>query len=213
MYCQGQGQGQEQGQEQAQQRREGREGMVGGAIMVALGVVFVSQHLFSFAGFGFPWPLFILGPGLLLFGLMVAGGRGAAGLAVPASIMTVLGLLFFFQSAFDYFESWAYAWALLPTAGGVGTALAGLWSGNSRLARIGARAAAGGFTTFLAFGAFFELLIFRHGAIGGHAWTIALILVGGFLLLRGWAERHPRDPQAADEPDVDGRDHGRVFPY
>lgn len=207
MYCQGQG------QEQVSQRRGGHEGTIGGAIMVALGVVFLSQQLFSFAGLGFPWPLFIIGPGLLLFGLMVVGGRGAAGLAVPASIMTALGILFFFQSAFDYFESWAYAWALLPTAGGVGTALAGLWSENPQLARNGARAAAVGFTILLAFGAFFELLIFRHGAITGHAWTIALILVGGFLLLRGWAERRSRDPWAADEPDHDVRDDGRVFPY
>lgn len=213
MYCQGQGRGQGQGQEQASQRREGHNGMVGGAIMVALGVVFLSQHLISFTGLGFPWPLFILGPGLLLFGLMVAGGRGVAGLAVPASILTALGLLFFFQSAFDYFESWAYAWALLPTAGGVGTALAGLWAGNPQLARNGARAAAVGFTIFLAFGAFFELLIFRRGAIGGHAWTIALLLVGGFLLLRGWADRRAHDPWAADEPDFDVRDNGRVFPY
>lgn len=51
---------------------------------------------------------------------MLAGGRSAAGLTIPGSIITTIGLLLLYQETFDHFESWAYAWALIPTAVGVG---------------------------------------------------------------------------------------------
>ncbi len=44
---------------------------------------------------------------------MLRGGRGAGPLAIPATILTCLGLIFLGQSLFDYYESWAYIWALL----------------------------------------------------------------------------------------------------
>ncbi|HEY8601643.1 MAG TPA: hypothetical protein VIL85_24670, partial [Thermomicrobiales bacterium] len=130
--------------EQTPQRHSTHEGLVGGAILIGLGIAILTQHFFSFVGFGFPWQLFIIGPGMLLFGLMVLGGRSASGLAIPASIVTTIGMLLLFQGVFDYFESWAYAWALLPTAGGVGTLIAGLWGGNWQMVEAGKRAARGG---------------------------------------------------------------------
>ena len=68
--------------------RDGHGGLVGGAILVALGVAFLAQNTFNVTGLGFRWPFFIIGPGLLLFAAMIAGGRGSGNLAVPASIVT-----------------------------------------------------------------------------------------------------------------------------
>lgn len=200
--------------ERTPRRRDAHEGMVGGAILVALGVVILTQHFFNFVGFGFPWQLFIIGPGLLLFGLMVLGGRGASGLAIPASVVTTIGMILLFQGMFDYFESWAYAWALLPTAGGVGTLIAGLWGGNGQMIEAGKRAAAGGFSLFLAFAAFFELLIFRHGSFTEYAWTFALILVGGFFVVRGLARLRARERWQDDAPPpASTAGEGEIFPY
>ncbi len=200
--------------EHSERGNDERENLIGGAVLVALGVAFLAQQVFNFAGRGFPWPFFIIGPGLLLFAAMIAGGRGAGGLAVPATIVTTIGLILLAQSTFDYFESWAYVWALLPTAGGVGTAIAGSWEGSERVRRGGVKAATGGLTMFLIFGGFFELLIFRNGALLAHAWTLALIAVGAFLMLRALGERRrtrdePTSLYESDQP----QDPEEVFPY
>lgn len=205
----------QQRREQAPRRHSAHEGMVGGAILIALGVVILSQRLFNFVGFGFPWQLFIIGPGILLFGLMVLGGRKASGLAIPASVVTTIGMLLLFQGVFDYFESWAYAWALIPTAVGVGTLIAGLWGGNGQMIEAGKRGAAGGLTLFLGFAAFFELLIFRHGSFTEYAWILALIVGGIFLVVRGLARQRARDrwQDDAPSPPASTAGEGEVFPY
>jgi hypothetical protein len=199
---------------QKPRRHSAHEGMVGGAILVALGIAILTQHVFNFVGFGFPWQIFVIGPGIVLFGLMVLGGRSASGLAIPATIVTTIGMLLLFQGVFDYFESWAYAWALLPTAGGVGTLIAGLWSENAQMVAAGRRAAKGGLTLFVAFAAFFELFIFRHGSFTKYAWTVALILVGIFFLARGVLRlrAHERTVEAPLPPATTAGE-GEVFPY
>lgn len=204
------------GQKQAREsrRHDAHEGMVGGAILVALGVAILTQHVFNFVGFGFPWQIFIIGPGIILFGLMILGGRGASGLAIPASIVTTIGMILLFQGVFDYFESWAYAWALLPTAGGVGTLIAGLWGGNAQMVAAGKHAASGGLALFFAFAAFFEILIFGDGRFGEYAWTLALILVGLFFLARGVVRLRARERQGeTPPPPANTAGEGEVFPY
>ncbi len=111
---------------QQTQSNEARTGLVGGAILVALGALFLAQELFSFDPGRYGWPLFIIGPGLLLFAGMVLGGRGAGDFAIPASIVTTVGLILFTQNLTGHFQSWAYAWTLVaPTAVGLGLALYG----------------------------------------------------------------------------------------
>lgn len=195
--------------------RDGHGGLIGGAILVALGVAFLAQNTFNVTGLSFRWPFFIIGPGLLLFAAMIAGGRGAGNLAIPASIVTTIGLILLFQDTFDYFESWAYVWALIPTAGGVGTAISGAWDGDDKLLREGKRAALGGLTMFLIFSGFFELLIFRNGALLAHAWTVALIVVGAFLIVNALLERRAarERPYSPLDDDDQTADPDRVFPY
>ena len=109
-------------------RHDARQGLVGGAILVALGAHFLFRQVFDFDLGRYGWPLFIIGPGLLLFAGMAVSGRGAGGLAIPASIVTTIGLLLFVQNATGYYESWAYGWAAFcTTAPGPTT-----WSGTSR---------------------------------------------------------------------------------
>jgi hypothetical protein len=198
-----------------QHRHDAHSGPVGGAILVTLGVAFMLRQTFQIDLAGLAWPLFIVVPGLGLFGAALLGGRGAGHLAIPGSVVTTLGLLLLFQSAFDYYESWAYVWALLPVATGVGMTIAGLREGQPKETRVGVEMIGGGLTAFLAFGAFFELFIFHGTFLGAYTWPLALIAVGALLLVRGRLGRRPAgDPrydldQAEPQPHADGP----VFPY
>ena len=99
------------------------------------------------------WPLIVIGVGALLFllGLIL----GAPGLAVPACIVGGIGGLLYWQNATGNWDSWAYAWTLIPGFVGVGALLAGLLEGKVRQALTG-----GGWlifisaVLFLAFGSF-----------------------------------------------------------
>src|SRR6476660_4425916 len=121
---------------ETRRREEERGWLVGGAMLIALGFVFLLRRFVDFAAWdGLIWPFFIIGPGLFLFVAMFVGGRGAGRLAVPASVVTTIGVILLCQSIFDRFDTWAYAWALFPTAVGFGTAIAGLWEGSAALVR------------------------------------------------------------------------------
>ena len=75
-----------------------------------------------------------------------------------------MGLVLFYQNVTGRFESWPYAWGLIVTAVGIGLALAGRLQANPKLQHDGQRLATIGLVLFVAFGALFELLIFRSFA-------------------------------------------------
>jgi len=58
------------------------------------------------------WPLFIVMIGPVFFVDMIAGGKSTGGLAIPDSIITIAGLILFFQNLFGHWEGWANTWAL-----------------------------------------------------------------------------------------------------
>jgi hypothetical protein len=199
-----------------QQRQQGNfSGLIGGAILVTLGAAFLLRQTFDIDIVGLSWPLFIIIPGLALLAAALFGGRGAGHLAIPGSVVTTIGAILLFQNTFDYYESWAYVWALIPTASGVGMVIAGLREGKPKEMRAGVETASGGLTMFLIFGAFFELFIFRGAAVVVFAWPVALIAVGALLLLRGRLGRQAADEpwQDDDQPESRPQGDGPVFPY
>ncbi len=165
-------------------QHDARQGFIGGAILVALGAHFLFRQVFDFDLGRYGWPLFIIGPGVLLFAGMVASGRGAGSMAIPASIVTTIGLLLFVQNATGYFESWAYAWALIPLAAGLGTCIAGAWDGNAKLVAEGQRGIMLGAALFLGFAAFFEGFVFHGFFLASYLLPVALILGGVAILVR-----------------------------
>jgi hypothetical protein len=161
--------------------------LVVGLGLVILGALFLVGAIFRINVWGFLWPFFIIVPGLLFFAGMVGLGKSGAPLAVPGSIVTMVGLLLFYQSLTGHWESWAYAWALIfPTAVGTGLAITGMWANEPQTTKVGAVMATVGLGVFLFFAFFFELLLnisgVRTGALGRLMFP-ALLIGGGLALL------------------------------
>src|SRR5262245_62799544 len=67
-----------------------RGGMIVGAILVVLGLLFLAQRVFDFDLGQYGWPLFVIVPGVLVFLFSFAAPpREGQGLAVAGAITTV----------------------------------------------------------------------------------------------------------------------------
>ena len=152
--------------------------------LIVVGAVLLLGSLFGWNLGLSLWPLFIFVPGVLL---LLAATFTASALFIPGGVLTALGLIFFVQELTDHYESWAYAWALLPAAVGVGLTLHGQRSQNAELTNFGRRMAGIAATVFVVGAVFFEGFIFGDFT---DTWLfrtglpLVLIAAGAFLLLR-----------------------------
>jgi hypothetical protein len=144
---------------------EGRRGIVLGVVLIGLGLLFLLDRLVGVDLAEAGWPLFVIVPGILLFGWSVSqAGREGVGLAVAGGITTVVGLILAVQNATGLWSTWAYAWALVGPGGtGLGMAGYGLLRRETSLVTAGLRSIAAGIGLFLAFGLFFEGIIGLSG--------------------------------------------------
>jgi hypothetical protein len=170
----------------AVRRSNGRGNLIVGIVLVGLGALFLMGQYFDLNLWHFLWPFFIIVPGLMFFVGMLLGGKAAGPLAIPGSIVTMVGLLLLYQVIFNHFESWAYAWALIfPTSVGIGLMINGGWSDDERLIHNGLRWAGIGIAIFVVLGVFFELILNISGSyVGRIVWPMALIGFGAYLLMR-----------------------------
>jgi hypothetical protein len=160
--------------------------IVGGSILILLGILALLAQ--GFPGFDFPgfvWPLIIIAIGAVFFVGMFAGGKSAAGLAVPGSIITVIGLMLFVQNLAGYWESWSYGWTVILISIGLGIFIMGVYAGNERSRRAGMRLMEIGVFFLIVFGTFFEGFVFasRHPGVGSLIFPAALILLGLYLVV------------------------------
>jgi hypothetical protein len=159
-------------------------GAVSGLILIGLGLMFMLSNFAQVNVLGVLWPLLIIAFGGAFFAGMVAGGKGAGGLAIPGSIFTLLGLVFFAIQVLNHWEAMSYAWSVFVFWGiGIGLLINSWWSNKPELKRGGYTMLALGSVFLLVFGAFFELL-FRAGNAIGYFWP-AMLIAGGALLLLG----------------------------
>lgn len=110
-----------------------RASVTAGLILILIGAWFLALQLIPglrvWVNLALSWPLIIIGVGvaLLIIGLLT----GAAGMAIPACIVGGIGGLLYWQNATGHWESWAYAWTLIPGFVGVGIVLTGLMRGQA----------------------------------------------------------------------------------
>ena len=161
-------------------RRQSRGNLIIGLILILMGAWFLAlQFLPGLENYvNLSWPLIIIGVGVVL--LLFAALGGVPGLAVPACIIGGIGGLLYWQNMTENWESWSYAWTLIPGFVGLGIFIARLLGAETRE---GARGGLGlmfiSLVLFLVFGSFF-------GAFGfiGPYWPVLLILLGALLFIR-----------------------------
>jgi hypothetical protein len=161
-----------------------RDSLVWGVILILLGAGFLVFQLFPdlFGGFAWPWILPAIGAIFVVASLI---GR-IGGLMIPGVVLLTLGGIFLYQTNTGNWESWAYVWALLPVAAGLGMLIGSLYDREMVPARTaGAWLIGGGLAAFAIFGGFFGLdpNLARY-------WPVLLILLGLWVLFK--ALRRPK---------------------
>jgi hypothetical protein len=156
-----------------------RSGLVGGLLLILLGGAFLAAQsipgLRSWFTAENSWPLIVVGVGVLLFVLALA--LRTPPLAVPGCIVTGIGCMLYYQNATGNWESWAYAWTLIPGFVGLGVMLSGLLEGQPiRSLATGLWMVLISLVAFVIFGAFLGM-----GRFAAY-WPVLLIL-GGLLIL------------------------------
>jgi hypothetical protein len=168
-----------------------RGAVVVGVLLISTGAVFLLVNLLPGLDLSRMWPgiFYAIAVALLLPPVILPSHRRAlAAFVIPGVILLVLGLILTYQVITGDWESWAYAWALIPASVG-----AGLWVA-ARLAYWGAGAATvglwllgGSLVGFVSFSAF--LGSDSPLARGAPA---ALIALGGLITATALIRR-PRD--------------------
>jgi hypothetical protein len=150
-----------------------------GIVLLVTGGLFLADQLLEIQIMRFFWPLLVVLFGLMLFVGMVFAGKRGAGLAIPGTIITTIGLLLFVQNSFNLWVTWAYAWALLVSATGLGMLIMNLYLNRVSLRRVAGLLIGIGLTLFVLFGLFFEIIL----NIAGTDVESGLFLGGGLVLL------------------------------
>lgn len=180
--------------------------LVGGAVLIAIGLMSLAGQFFGQLGFwGIIWPFFVIGLGVLFFVGMFAGGKSAAGLAIPGTIIGMIGVLLFLQNLSGNWESWSYAWTVILFAVGLGINIMGWYAGNESQRHSGTGLMRVGAILFLIFGGFFEML-FNSFSFSKYLFPAALILLGVYLIVArsgargGHVDRMTSSIEPANEP-------------
>ena len=160
-------------------------------MLVTVGLILLVAQLADFSLGHLGWPFWIVAVGvvLLVLGLTVLS---QSGLVVAGTIVTAVGLILLYQDATGHWESWAYAWTLIPAASGLGLALWGIRKGSFSEIRAGTWGLLGGLAFFAVAFLFFEGIIGLSGdrlPIADWVLPVVVIGIGVVILARGLMQR------------------------
>jgi hypothetical protein len=177
------------------QQSVGQRPMTGPAVIGVLLIAFGATALLlresginPFGAIGtWGWPFFVIVPGLVLLAasLVPAPPKGI-GFAIAGAIVTTVGALLLYQSRTGHWESWAYAWALIPLGAGSALILYGLLARERGMVTTGLTMAAIAAALVLVGAWFFEGVFAgepRPTDVGAW-WPIGVIVLGGVIVLR-----------------------------
>ena len=166
-----------------------RSAIASGAILVALGVLLLVARLVPGFWGDLTWPFIVIGVGVLLLVLAIATGN--AGLAVPACIVGGIGLILWWQNANNRWETWAYAWTLIPGFVGVGALVQALLESKPVKVMLDAL-----WPVLISAVLFAVFSSFFGGPLFGVPWYYlaggALILLGALVIVRGFLKTPAR---------------------
>lgn len=179
--------------------------LIAGTALILLGGLFLLNQYLQVSIWQFLWPLFVLLPGVGMLAAMYRGGKQSAGLAIPASVVTTVGLILLFQSITNHWESWAYAWSLIfPTAVGLGMVIYGIRADDEGTRQRGKGMLRAGVILFVILGVFFETIFAAGGSMFGRIfWPAAIILLGLYLVFRRGSALSRNTPPAVTKVKID----------
>ena len=184
-----------------QNHRSNTGALVGGTLLIAFGLLSLAGNVFRGFNWGFLWPFLVIGVGVLFFVAMFAGGKQAAGLAIPGTIVSGIGLVLLFQNITKHWESMSYFWTLIILFVGVGIYIMGVYGNDPGQKKSGASVMKVGLILFIIFGSFFEMIF---SSISNLIFPILLILLGAYLVLNrsGLLGKHKEDTSSDSLPPV-----------
>ncbi|MDO9087101.1 MAG: hypothetical protein Q7U53_12915 [Anaerolineaceae bacterium] len=97
-----------------------------GIILILFGGLLLANQLVPGLKMIFDWPWIVMGVGVVF--LLLAVFTQTGGLAVPGSIVGGIGAILYYQNLTGNWETWSFAWTLIPGFVGIGIALATLIS-------------------------------------------------------------------------------------
>ena len=163
-----------------QNHRSNTGALVGGTLLIAFGLLSLASQVFRSLNWGFLWPFIVIGIGMLFFAAMFAGGKQAAGFAIPGTIVSGVGLVLLFQNITKHWESMSYFWTLIILFVGIGIYIMGVYGNDVGQKKSGASVMKVGLILFIIFGSFFEMIF---SSFGNLIFPILLILLGVYLVL------------------------------
>jgi hypothetical protein len=161
--------------------------LVVGTLLIVLGIFALAGQVFRGLHFWSNfWPFIVIGVGAMFFVGMFAGGKSVSGLAIPASIITTVGLVLFYQNLTGHWESWSYGWTVILMSVGLGIFIMGVYDGNEEQRKSGLGVMRIGLILFILFGGFFELIFSAGERFGLRqvVFPVALILLGLYLIFK-----------------------------
>jgi cell wall-active antibiotic response 4TMS protein YvqF len=184
-----------------QNHRSNTGALVGGTLLIAFGLLSVASQVFRGFNWGFLWPFLVIGVGALFFVAMFAGGKQAAGFAIPGTIVSGVGLVLLFQNITRHWESMSYFWTLIILFVGAGIYIMGLYGNDAGQKKSGTSVMKVGLILFIIFGSFFEMVF---SSFGNLIFPILLILLGVYLVVSrsGLLGKHKEDTTSDSLPPV-----------
>jgi hypothetical protein len=163
--------------------------LVAGFLLLVVGGILLANQLnpgllANYLPKSFTWPWYVIGTGLVFLFFALLTGTG--GLAVPGSVIGTIGFILYYQNQTGDWESWAFAWILIPAAVGLGIILMSLIEGHIRSATPGLWLLGINLAIFLVFWAIFR----RDSSLIGSYWPVLLIVVGVFVLIQSLISRN-----------------------
>lgn len=157
-----------------------KQSFIWGLLLAIIGGVLLVDQILPGWSLNFDWPWLVLGVGFvfLLFAVLTRTG----GLAIPGAIISGIGGILNYQNLTGSWNTWQFAWTLIPGFVGIGLALAALispqehrdgWQSSLILLIISG-------VLFIAFGG--SALFNWNSRL---VWPVLTIGFGFFLLIRG----------------------------
>jgi cytochrome bd-type quinol oxidase subunit 2 len=157
-----------------------------GILLILAGALFLAVELIpafnewytQFAN----WPFWVVGPGLIFVFAAIISGVSA--LAIPGAIISGIGGILYYQQVNNDWQSWAYAWALIPGFVGVGIFIMHLLDGRVKKAfKEGGNLILTSAVMFLLFGSLMRS-VFGQEPFFGQYWPVLIIIWGVWMLIK-----------------------------